>query len=640
MAYILDYNICALVIIFSIALHFFTNRQFPNLQNRLFGFALIAAFFDILLDMLGSLTIAQATTLPAWVNYAVNTVFYSFQLLFIVILFVHAAILTKQFRKEIGFLAMVALPVLLLYILLIANLFLPIIFTVNPIDGYVHLPAFVLLYVAVFLYVAATMILITVKRRVLSRPVYFTFIICLILCAATTMIQVFLPRYLLTGMGIAVFMLMMYLVSQKPGNMLDSVSHMFNRNALNLFLRDTITERRAYSLIHIRVDNISRIDRMIGYLAGDRIVQNLGEFFNHKIENGWGFRLSGSQFLIVCRGRENYERIFSVITHRFDEPWFVKEAGISLATTICGVPDTRQIESVEEMLELLETVVRELPGSSRTTVDLRMIDSLKHQAWVEAALIDSLDRGIGFEIHYQPIFERESGRYAMAEALLRFTYQGKMISPGEFIPIAERCGQILRVDEMVLRKVCAFLRESGVAEKYGLKAVEVNLSAIEFLYEKMPARIEKILEEFEIPSDTLVFEITETAATSDYDALETSMKSLCASGYSFALDDFGTGYANITQVARLPFRIAKLDRSMLTAIETHVSGNVIYRNVINMFDELGLSTVAEGIETAEQAREVLDLKVDYMQGYHFAKPMSEKDYLAFLEAHHQGEARA
>lgn len=464
MKYVLDYDICALVVVFSIALHFFTNRRFPNLQNRLFGIALIAAFFDILLDIAGSVTIVRATTLPAWVNYAVNTVFYSIQLLFIVLMFLYAAVITRRYRRRAGFFVPFLSPVLFLFVLLVVNLFVPIMFAVDPVEGYVHLPAFTLLYIALFVYMAATAALLLASRARLSRPEFYTMLICLILCGGASLYQVFNERYLLTGMAIAVFMLMMYLVSQKPGNMLDSISQMLNRNALVLFLRDIIAERRAYSVVHVRIDNISRIDRMIGYLSGDRIVHDLGEYFNHRLDGGWGFRLSGSQFLIVCRSRDNYERVFAAVTRRFDEPWFVREAGVGLSATICGIPDTQQIESVEEMIELLETIVRVVPSASRTTVDLRMIDSLKRQAMIEAALIESLDNGTGFEIHYQPIMERVSGRYTMAEALLRLKYDGHMISPGEFIPIAERCGLILRVDEMVMRKVCAFLRERRVAD--------------------------------------------------------------------------------------------------------------------------------------------------------------------------------
>lgn len=201
-----------------------------------------------------------------------------------------------------------------------------------------------------------------------------------------------------------------------------------------------------------------------------------------------------------------------------------------------------------------------------------------------------------------------------------------MISPGEFIQVAERSGSITQLGEQVFEKVCAFLEQQDT-KALGIDRINVNLSPIQCRDERMPERLVAIARRHHVDFSQLKLEITESALA-DRNVLQANMKRLETHHAVFSLDDFGTGYSNLMRVLRFPFSDVKLD---MTFVQAYFSRhNRLLPAIIDGFQSFGVQITAEGVETQEMARELTRLGCSILQGYYFSKPLSEADFVAYV----------
>jgi len=282
-----------------------------------------------------------------------------------------------------------------------------------------------------------------------------------------------------------------------------------------------------------------------------------------------------------------------------------------------------------ELAFLRETTLNE--NKMIKEIDNDLLAQIQRHMEIEKVLREALDNDEGFELYFQPIYSVKYQKFNSLEVLLRFnSLKFGSISPGEFIPIAEKTGLILRIDELVMRKSLMFMSKYNVKEILGLSSIEINLSAAEFINDGFYDRFINIYEEYKIDPTVIIFEITETAATISYDVMVEYMNILRKLGIRFAIDDFGKGYANITQVVNLPFSMVKLDRSLLIAKNENQNNAIIFEDLLNMFRKLGMLIVVEGVETLDDINHVTELQADYIQGFYYAKPMPEAELIQFL----------
>ena len=252
-----------------------------------------------------------------------------------------------------------------------------------------------------------------------------------------------------------------------------------------------------------------------------------------------------------------------------------------------------------------------------------ILERSRRRAKIDEEMRAALAGGNCFSLRYHPIYDIEHDCLAGAEALLRLeSRELGHISPSEFIPFAEKSGLIVEIDQFVIRTAMEFLSKNKWP-----KFLNVNLSAAEF-YRNPAEMIDSVVSEFGVAKGRICFEVTETASSVYPKMLSEFMGDMIARGYHFALDDFGTGYANFAQVSEMPFAVAKLDKALL---EDTPKTRLLFRCMAKMFAETGIRTVAEGIETEDQFNFAKD-EVDFMQGYYFAKPMTESEYRDFYAA--------
>ena len=236
-----------------------------------------------------------------------------------------------------------------------------------------------------------------------------------------------------------------------------------------------------------------------------------------------------------------------------------------------------------------------------------------------------------FEMYYQPIYSVESGTFNYAESLMRMndTPIGP-VYPSEFIPIAEETGMIIDITYAVLDKVCAFV--NGLMEEHiPIEAVHVNFPAVQFTQPDLEEKVMEIIRRNGTPPSAIKIEFTESTLAEKPEAVIDFAAEMAKHGIEMGLDDFGTGYSNFAMVINIPFGTIKLDKSLVWAMIGNRNSALGVKNIVRTFKELGMTVVAEGVETEEQRRMVVDSQVDQIQGFYYARPMPEEEARAFLK---------
>ncbi len=294
-------------------------------------------------------------------------------------------------------------------------------------------------------------------------------------------------------------------------------------------------------------------------------------------------------------------------------------------------------ENADEILRDADIAMYEakLAGKGRFVIfDTSMRQRMETRLDLENDLRLALDRGQLFLL-YQPIVSLQTGRLESFEALLRWNHPVRgLISPGEFIPIAEDTGLILPIGEWVMREACRqFARWRLTMGDAVPRSISVNLSRNQLALQDLPRTIKTILDQTGMEPGCLHLEVTESAVMKDAAAATKTLQAIKDLGVKLDMDDFGTGYSSLSCLHQFPIDVLKIDRSFIANIEVGKDIAAMVQAVGQLARNLSITVVAEGIETVEQALVVQSLDCDFGQGYFFSKPLTADDAAKFRVQH-------
>ena len=304
-------------------------------------------------------------------------------------------------------------------------------------------------------------------------------------------------------------------------------------------------------------------------------------------------------------------------------PYRIEGHGLHSSTSIGISLYPHDGDSIESLMKTADTAMYHAKAMGRNNFQFfspEMNQSSNERLQMENSLHRALDNG-EFAVHYQPQADIASGRLVGAEALIRWHHPERgMVSPLEFIPLAEENGMILPIGTWVLREVC---RQVSAWRALGLTDLRfaVNLSPRQFRQENLVGNILGILREFDVPASALELEITEGSVMENPDAAVILLHQLNLHGLSISIDDFGTGYSSLSYLKRFPVGKLKIDRSFVMDIPGDPDDSAIAIAVIQLARSLGLKTVAEGVETAEQLQLLSYQDCDIQQGCWYTKQL-------------------
>jgi diguanylate cyclase (GGDEF)-like protein/PAS domain S-box-containing protein len=410
------------------------------------------------------------------------------------------------------------------------------------------------------------------------------------------------------------------------------------------------TKRRKdqlFAVLFMDLDGFKMINDSMGHLIGDQLLLGVANRLEKCLrstdtvarlqETFTVARLGGDEFTVLLDSIKDpndakiaAERMMKALV----SPFILGGKEVFTSVSIGIALSNSAYEQPEEILRDADTAMYRAKslGKSRYEVfDADMRASVMARLQLETDLRRALERG-EFRNFYQPIVALVSGEIAGFEALLRWQHPTRgLLTPNEFIPVAEETGLIRDLGWWNLREACRQISEwRASASAHRHLTISVNLSAKQFLQPKLVEDIGKLMRELALPPEALKLEITESTVMADPTAAVEMLQHIKSLGIRLAIDDFGTGYSSLSYLHRFPLDTLKIDRSFISNMGNDGEGMEIARTILPMANNLQLDVVAEGVETIQQVAVLKKLHCKYGQGYYFSRPLSAEGTAALL----------
>ncbi len=430
----------------------------------------------------------------------------------------------------------------------------------------------------------------------------------------------------------------------------DPVTGLFNRHAANEHMAHYDTraahESVGYTVISIDLDDFKAINDTLGHEGGDQLLRHVAERLLQAMKAGARtYRFGGDEFMILCpdpEGRHNPELFASAIRHALRGAIRVKTLDVALSASVGIARYPVDGASAEEVLlasDMAMYAAKRRGKNSVVVFDASMRTETQDRLRMQAELGLAIRTGQLFLL-YQPIVDLRSGTIVGAEALVRWRHPLRgVVSPLEFIPVAEDCGLIVELGQWVLCEAAKTHRRWLDAGQVAVR-LAVNVSARQL-------QEGKLFQQFRIAVDAtggrweqlgLDVELTERTLVEDIDENLRLLESLRQLGVGIAIDDFGTGLSSLAYLKQLPVDKLKIDRSFVDGLPTGAEDRAIVEAAVSMAHSLGLKIVAEGVENKAQRRFLAGLNVEMGQGWLFGRPVSADDFQALLTQENKASA--
>ena len=399
-----------------------------------------------------------------------------------------------------------------------------------------------------------------------------------------------------------------------------------NRRQFENHLTEHIQGSIYCSALFISIDRFKFITSSQGYNIGDLIIKYMGQrlldLFKNHANNIQGYRLEGSTFCLIIdtANQDKANDLALTIQSAMDEPLCVNDHRyyLNVSMGICHYPQDGS--DAQELITNGNAALNNARAKGDSCESYSPTLHAEEQSWlpIDAGMRSALEKD-EFVLHYQAKVDAQSTVVKGAEALIRWQgNDGRMVSPGMFIPVAEQTGLIIKIGQWVIEEAC---RQAN-AFKVNNQDIQlaINISARQFQHRHFLTQLRKALSESQADPTKIELEITESLIMENVDQSIRIMKQLKDMGFALAIDDFGTGYSSLSYLKKFPIDTLKVDQAFVRNLEQDKDDQSIVRAIVDLAKHLNLKTVAEGVETDGQWQFLKDLDCDYIQGYLFSKP--------------------
>lgn len=411
----------------------------------------------------------------------------------------------------------------------------------------------------------------------------------------------------------------------------DTLTNLPNRIMFEQVVSKHIRDRDYdFVIAYMDIDNFKNINDSIGHQAGDVFLKYFAQtIIDHVEESAFVARLGGDEFAILykCDSEEEIIKKVESLLKQTNKIWSYDNRLFYISTSVGIVMYPENGDNSSELLKNADIAMYASKREGRNRI-LFYKDDLMEENARYGNMANNLQQGMDqqqFYLLYQPQYQLDSKELIGMEALLRWEHPTEgFISPSEFIPIAERTGQIYRLEKWVIRNA---LEQKILWEQQGFTDVKMSInlstktltSAINF------AEWEHILSEYKVDYSKIIIEITETADILDVENVIERLNILKKRGIRIALDDFGTGYSSLNYLKKFPIDIIKLDRSFINAITEEGVDTLLIKNILKLANDLKFEVIAEGIETNEQMQILVDYNCENGQGFLLSRPLTVEE---------------
>ena len=636
----LSFDIAAILILTILVASCILRKMTSGTQNRLFlvfiSFTWLAGVFDI-----WAVTLDNANSTNLMALYAAHggyMIIHNFTVPLYVLFVISLTDTWHKIRKSFWIQAVLWGPYLVLFAALVTNPLTKKMFTVDA--GYQRGEWFLLIYIVAAVYMIFLLGYVIYYRDLLEFSKTLIFLAYIPIGLTTVLIQMVHPAMLVEMYGSAISLLLMSIGVQRPEQIVDSDTQLMKYSAYANAMRRNYRNEKNVDVVMINVANLSSIQAMMGYDFAMHVLDDVVERIrrvNKLLDNkGEMYHLDRGRFRIVFNElyHDRAVRAAEMLVESLREKTDFNDLDISLRPYVVLARCPEEIKDFKMLMSFGTDFHEKLKYERRVmhVEDIFHEDMVQIQSNIDKIIEEALEFK-RFQVYYQPIYSVEKGRFVSAEALLRlFDPNYGFISPEILITAAEKSGAIHRIGDYVLEEVCRFIASSEF-RALGLEYIEVNLSVAQCMRVNLADNVLGIMSRYQIPTETVNLEITETAASASHtqEILEENLRKLEQAGVSFSLDDYGTGYSNIKRVIQMPVKIIKLDKSFVDD-QHNPKMRVVLKNTVAMLKDINMEIVVEGIETQEMLDFFTELQCDFIQGYFFSKPLPKPEFISFLKA--------
>ena len=633
MGFSLKIEYVALILNCVLLFFYYEKDMHLNFKKKCFLMCIVLSLFSILVNIVSVLTLGKvsdeasfllnALYYPAIMGNASMLAFFLFYLMF-----EHVP------QRKCGRIAngIICTFLTIVVVMTIANFWTNCLFTVEngiytrgPLNavGYASVGIEILLLVVCYFrnrkYIGASL-----TRLIEMLPIAVTVLLC---------IQLADRNIMMNGITSAMANLILFIISQSIRMEQDSLTELKNRSACITDLNGTLAKGVSFQFITVNVKDFFIVNRKFGHAAGDEFLYQFSRYLEMTFREGRVYRVGGVEFVILLPfvSAEYAAHCCEEIYKRFQNKWQVREAEYVFRVGVCDMiceHETQNAAHLIEQMQFAQSIVKENKDSCILHFDEGVKEHLERRKY----LIRRMKRAMkedGFEMYFQPIYSWRENAFLSMEALLRLhDADGTLISPAEFIPVAEEVGIIDEIGWIVLDKVCAFMSKYPDLE---IRMVSVNMSMQQFMDRGFAKKVEACLRKYGVSPERIRIEITERMISENPQRTKDTLRQLTEKGIQFYLDDFGMGYSNFAGVLSLPIETIKLDLTLVQGSFESKRKLLVLENLVAMLRKAGYSVVAEGIETEEQANTLRILGADRLQGFYYHRPMPEKEIVRLFQ---------
>lgn len=624
-----SYILPSTMILLIFLLYFFLRTRLPLRMNSSFVMLLLADLLTILSDYFS--TIAD----EAYQEHSVS-VLYGLNMAFFVLFILRTYLFTRFTFDAIEMYAKVPVmvrrftPAILIILELIA-LSSPVTHAIFYIDssGYHSGPLYLTLAVCGFFYSILALVVIFAFAGKLPPKVIAPLIGCHMILILGNIIRILVPHILIMDTFCLMSIIILYLSFENPDRYLTDRGTSFTWPALQLLLNEWHGNRPYYTFGFI-IHNYNEHRTICGGPQMENILLQIEREIYNTFPHTYLFYLEKGRFLVFFPQEPDKDDAKSKVRDIIDTAWSSNQSSaLSLDVSFVEM-DSEEMDYTPDRIIVVLLIALEEAAQSSVTSDKDKsanLQVIREQLVVKHALDTALEND-SVEIYLQPLVDSSTGSIVAAEALARIKDpEHGIISPVDFIPVAEKNSQINQLGEQVFRKVCLLFRDHDL-ESLGLTRINVNLSPYQLGQRDLALRYGRILEDSGVLPALIPLEITEQTLV-DSALLQEQLHRLRQAGFSFVLDDYGSGYSNLLRLRQYPFRSLKIDMEVVW--EYCRMPFPLLPAFIDTLKDMDIKVTAEGIEDENMVRIMTDLGCDYLQGYYYSKPLPAEEFIASLK---------
>ncbi len=632
MDWIIEFDICALLITALLLWVIHRRKDLPSMRNYTFRILLTLTLVAAIFDLASIYAIEHVTEIPLWLNYVIQLMyaipFTSIPMvyyLYVISLTIQNRIITKSR------IALIVVPYAIEVFFILTTPFTHWHLYFNDALQYCHGWAVYVTYALSFFYILLCFIDISHYKKLLSTMQITVMVLICFACATSVLLQLVIGNLMIVCFTVAFCELLACFTLQSPLRIYNATTGTFTLKSFEFMLFSLFRKKKPFTVFCMEPQHYGRLYETLGATTTEELSVAIASSLRELAPHTPLYRLSGLRFALISeQSATELQPLIDGIFNRYKNPFKLSGVTLSLTPIMCTVQMPEAANYLEDVMNAIQDSLSE---ANLLDSDLHLIHSgeaalIRRRR--ESAICHVLKRAIQkeeFVIHYQPIYSVRERRFIAAEALLRLSEKSLgEISPTEFIPIAEKIGIMPQISRIVIEQVCAFIANNRLWEK-GIRHIGINLTSSECISELLSSEVTRIMDRYHVPCNMINFEVTENATQTNQKLFLENARHLSGLGTIFTLDAFHTALSKNNILFNAPFHQVKLSREFLLSSMRNETERTLLKHTIALLRDLNFEIVAVGVETIEQVEALNVYGCHYYQGFYYSQPLTEKELL-------------